>query len=141
MRGALAGILLAAIIVACGGRQRTDDGFGTRSEILTLWTQIRDWRARASIRVEPLPATLIQMQGKTVGEAKKVCAEPSDVPKPCDDVCSLSDAICDNAERICKLADQLGKDDRFGQEKCASAKASCHEAEQRCCECTDKETP
>ena len=36
-----------------------------------------------------------------------------------------------------RIADDLGKDDDYAQEKCTSAKASCREAKQRCCNCSE----
>jgi hypothetical protein len=53
----------------------------------------------------------------------------------CTDTCNLKDAICDNAESICRIAGELGNDD-WADKKCSSAKASCKEATQKCCECT-----
>lgn len=134
-RGVVAGTLVAAVIVACGGAQKVDTGYDKRDEILTLWTQIRDWRMRAKLPVDPSPGSMHQFAPRPLPDAKNVCPEDLVAPKTCDDVCSLGEAICDNAERICKLADELGKDDRFAQEKCASAKASCGEAKERCCIC------
>jgi hypothetical protein len=84
------------------------------------------------------PAQLLQMtRGKSVREAARSCPADHAVPTVCNDVCSLAENICDNAERICTLADELGKDDDFAQQKCTSAKASCREAKQRCCGCSD----
>ena len=104
------------------------------NEITTLWAQIRGWRREAHMELDPAPLTMHQWRTRTVPEAARVCPESLRAPPRCDDVCSLGDAICDNAERICSLADELG-DDQLAQEKCASAKASCREAKQRCCAC------
>ena len=88
------------------------------------------------MNLDPAPQTVFEMRRQTVQGAQRVCQ--AQVPSTCNDVCNLADAICDNAERICEIAAELGSDDKLGQEKCASAKASCREAKQRCCSCADK---
>jgi hypothetical protein len=108
-----------------------------RAEIIALWTQIRDWRLQAKMGLDPSPQTEMSMRGMTVPQAKAVCPEAHEVPPACNDVCDLADAICDNAERICDIATELGPDDKLGAEKCESAKASCREAKQRCCKCSE----
>ncbi len=134
MRGALVGLLLAAVIVACA-RPMMPPPVDKRQEILTLWTQIRQWRHEHQWDLEP-PSSLIQYtRNETVRDARNVCPDGTRVPTTCGDVCTLGEDICDNAERICTLADELGKDDQFAQEKCTSAKASCREGKQRCCDC------
>ncbi|MBX3161692.1 MAG: hypothetical protein KF773_37370 [Deltaproteobacteria bacterium] len=105
-------------------------------EILERWSNIQNWRHQAKLKVDPLPASIIATRGQTVKEARRVCADGHEVPKTCADVCAIGDDICDNAERICVLAGELGKDDVLAQEKCASAKASCREAQQECCRCS-----
>lgn len=139
MKGVVAGLTLGGMIagiVACGGTQGPK-GFDKRNEISNLWTQIRGWRHEAKMDLDP-PAQMIQVVGaKTVRDAAKVCKESQKEPPSCSDICSIADAICDNAEAICGLADELGKNDMFAQEKCTSAKASCREAKQRCCGCSD----
>ncbi len=139
MRGVAVGLLLGiaiSIVVACGGTQVPNHDQDKRTQIAILWGQIRDWRREAKMPLEPPRALTFQYQNRAVQEAKRVCTDGHVVPKTCDDVCDLSDAICDNAEAICGLADELGKDDTFAQEKCASAKASCRESKQRCCDCS-----
>ena len=143
MRACLLGLALAWVIVACGGVQqpRHAKRYDAMTEITQLWTQIRDWRREAGLRVEPTPEAIVQMRKRDVQDAMKACPENHPVTKACEDVCSLANAICDNAEAICEIADQLGKDDDQAQEKCASAKASCREAKQRCCQkCSEEET-
>jgi hypothetical protein len=110
------------------------------TEITTLWAQIRDWRRAAHMVLDPTPADMFQWRGRPVSEAARVCPDGRTVPAnaTCGDVCSLADAICDNAEAICGIADELGKSDHDAQDKCTSAKASCREAKQRCCDCTFK---
>jgi hypothetical protein len=139
MRAAtLSVVLLVAIAIgmACGGQQRPED---TRpAEILTLWSEIRKFRVDAGMGVEPHPTTMMQMTKQTVKQAESVCPEGHQVPKSCDDVCSLADAICDNAESICKIADDLAT--AWAHDKCTSAKASCREAKQRCCQCSETDS-
>ena len=92
--------------------------------------------------LDPSPADVIQWRGRTGAARRRACAPTTTpVPPTCSDVCSLADAICDNAEAICGIADELGKDDHVAQEKCTSAKASCREAKQRCCNCSGPELP
>ena len=134
MRGVLVGALLALVILSCAYRP-TIQPVDKRQEILTLWTQIRQWRHEHQWDLEP-PSTLISYaRNQSVRDARNVCPDGTRVPATCGDVCTLGDDICDNAERICTLADELGKDDQFAQEKCSSAKASCREGRQRCCDC------
>lgn len=111
------------------------------NEITALWTQIRDWRREARMDLDPSPATTLQWRGRSVPEAARACPDDHQVPQSCGEVCNLADAICDNAERICIVADELGKDDYLAQEKCTSAKASCREAKQRCCNCSEPAIP
>ncbi len=139
MRGVALGLLLGiaiSIVVACGGAQPPNHDQDKRTQIAILWGQIRDWRREGKMPLDPPRQLMFQYQNRAVQEAKRVCTDGHEVPKTCDDVCDLSDAICDNAEAICGLADELGKDDTFAQEKCASAKASCRESKQRCCDCS-----
>lgn len=112
------------------------------TEITTLWAQIRDWRRAAHMVLDPTPANVFQWRDRPVSEAARVCPDGRTVPAnaTCGDVCSLADAICDNAEAICGIADELGKNDHDAQDKCTSAKASCREAKQRCCNCS-KDAP
>jgi len=140
VRGVVVGLLLAVVIISCvrGDLPRAVD---KRQEILTLWTQIRQWRHEHQWDLEP-PTTLISYaRGQSVRDARNVCPDGTRVPPTCGDVCTLGDDICDNAERICTLADELGKDDQFAQEKCNSAKASCREGKQRCCDCVKNPPP
>jgi hypothetical protein len=120
--------------MACGGRQKVDTR--KQDEITALSTQIRDWRREAGLPVDPRHEDVIASP-KTVDQAKHVCPESHAVPPTCDNVCSLADAICDNAEQICILADELGKEDKWAQDKCASAKTSCRDAKKLCCKCSD----
>lgn len=109
------------------------------TEITTLWAQIRDWRRVAHMELDPTAADVFQWRDRPVSEAR-VCPDGHTVPTTCSDICNLADAICDNAETICSIADELGKADHDAQDKCTSAKASCREAKQRCCNCS-KDTP
>lgn len=127
--------------LACGGARAPKpwpEQQARRNEITVLWAQIRDWRREAGMEVEPEESAVMAMSRMTVSTAAKACVLPR-APRPaCSDVCDLGDAICDNAESICQIADEL--DDAWAREKCDSAKASCREAQQRCCRC-DKDVP
>jgi hypothetical protein len=139
VRGVALGLVLGiglSIVVACGGAPPPPPTVDKHTQILLLWSQIRDWRHEAHMPLDPPRALMFQYQALPLQQVKRVCTDGHQVPKTCDDVCDLSDAICDNAEAICGLADDLGKDDTFAQDKCTSAKASCREAKQRCCDCS-----
>ena len=137
MKGIAIGILLAVAIWSCTSVDPRKPTPNDRYQLLTqqtaLWTQIRDWRREAGLRVEPSPEAMLEMRGRNLKEAQRVCPDTHPITKTCEDICSLADAICDNAEAICEIADKLGKDDHQAQDKCTSAKASCKEAKQRCC--------
>jgi hypothetical protein len=139
MRASTLGVVLGmaiAIAMACGPK-RPPDAPQKRDEITALSMQIRDWRREAGLPVDPRPQDMPQTP-KDVEQAKRVCPDSHPVPPSCSDVCSLADAICDNAEQICILADELGKDDKWAQDKCASAKVSCRDAKKKCCtKCSD----
>ncbi|TMQ12657.1 MAG: hypothetical protein E6J91_20475 [Deltaproteobacteria bacterium] len=146
MKRAVAGLLavgLAAGLVAACARTLEPPEWQRRqqkmTEITTLWAQIREWRRAAHMELDPTPADMFQWRGRPVSEAAKVCPDGHAVPASgtCGDVCNFAEAICDNAEAICGIADELGKADRDAQDKCASAKASCREAKQRCCNCSE----
>jgi len=54
----------------------------------------------------------------------------------CTSACTLSTSICDNQDKLCALAQQLAGDD-WAANKCASARASCQAARERCCQCIE----
>lgn len=136
--GTFAIIMIAAIGLGIACRPvRPPPAQDKRAEIIALWTQIRGWRHEAQMDLDPAPDTLVGVRGLSVKVAQRVCPDGHQVPTSCNDVCNLADAICDNAERICDIATELGPDDKLGQEKCESSKASCREAKQRCCRCSD----
>ena len=141
MKGLLAGLVIAALILSCAaGTSMTrgeSDRIAKMNEITSLWTQIREFRADMGLSLEPSVTMLNEFRNKSVKDAQRVCADNHKVPKPCEDTCTLSGHICENADLICKIADELGEHDR-AQEKCTSAKASCREAKQRCCNCSAK---
>jgi hypothetical protein len=152
--GFLAGVALAALVIACAGHGTAmverapgpaplppDPRTAKMTEIMTLWGQIRDWRHDAHMTLEPSPTLQFQWKDRSFRDIKRVCPDGHEVPKTCSDVCSLSDDICENAELICRIADELGKSDVPAQEKCTSAKASCRESKQRCCDCTGGAAP
>jgi hypothetical protein len=140
----LAALAVAAAFVlglACGGARAPrpwPEAQARRNEITVLWAQIRDWRREGGMDVEPDDQAVVAMSRMSVSTAAKVCVLARAPKGACGDVCDLGDAICDNAESICAIADEL--DDPWAREKCDSAKASCREAQQRCCRC-DKDSP
>lgn len=133
------------LVAACASRQPSvsyEQIDQRKQEIAMLWGQIRGWRQDAGLRgVEPSPRAILEMRGKPIAQATRVCpqrVEPQ--TQRCSDVCSLADAICENADRICHIADELAGDD-WADSKCSSAKASCKEARQACCNCWSEEPP
>ncbi|MBP8806799.1 MAG: hypothetical protein KBG48_32510 [Kofleriaceae bacterium] len=135
-----AAVTAAAVvgIVACAGRPQPSIAWSElqakRNEITALSTQIRQWRREAGLGVEPDAAAVLAMARTTAASAARVCTRPAPVPERCADVCELGAAICENAEDICAIAAELG-DDPWAADKCDSAKASCREAQERCCGC------
>jgi hypothetical protein len=143
---AAAGIALGLAVAvgvglgACGGSTKAEPDWQVRlrkeNEITLLWNSIRDWRREAHMAVELPRGVELQWLNRPIAEAKLVCPDAHETPATCGDVCVLATDICDNAEAICRIADDLGKGDDYAQDKCASAKASCREAKQRCCTCS-----
>ena len=134
----LAALIVGIAIGACVAKRGTTMPNG-RGEITALWTQIRDWRREAGTDVEPPRAAVIQAGRIDVGTARSAPICRTYTPTPaCDDVCGLADAICDNASSICEIADTMPAD-KWAEDKCNSAKASCREAKERCCKCDDPE--
>ena len=136
-----------AVLIACAGPQRaTPSDRQHKLDAMDLrLSEIRQWRHERGMGIEPSTRNLISARAETIRQAKNVCPSNHVVPRSCSEICILGDDICDNAEAICNLADELGKDDQEGQDRCASGKASCHEAKQRCCDCAataaTEETP
>jgi hypothetical protein len=144
MKGLALGAIIA-IIVACGGRQSLMPDWQIRQHKLDEMDrrlgEIRQWRHEHGMGIEPTSVDISFVRSKTVPQAKNVCPADHVVPKSCSDICVLSDDICDNAEAICAIADELGKDDKEAQDRCASGKASCREAMKHCCECQPEPAP
>ncbi len=100
-----------------------------RAQIRALDEQIQAEMGEARVET-PDEAMAASMASTPMAEVRAVCEHtPSD---RCEDVCKLSTSICDNASSICTLADQL-PGDAWAAERCASAKASCRRATERCC--------
>jgi hypothetical protein len=138
VKGLLFGVVIGAAIAACA-QQTIPPQPAAVQEITMLWGQIRQWRHEAKMEVEPAAADVMAMRrGWPVGPT---CRDSRPSPA-CADICDPADAICDNAERICDLAGELADTQwaEWAKDKCASAKASCKEAANRCCECA-KEQP
>ena len=141
MKAVIAGAAIGLAIAACAQHGPTPPPEWQRDqqkkqEITALWAQIRDWRREGHMDVEPPQALIQSMSKKTVRQAGGVCPDSHVPPKTCTDICDLGDAICDNAEIICGIAGEMPADG-WAREKCNSAKASCREATQRCCDCDD----
>ncbi|MEO8699510.1 MAG: hypothetical protein ABI867_05675 [Kofleriaceae bacterium] len=147
MRGLALGLAIAMVVLSCSrnmtkGPTKPPDWVVHMEKMQVvngLWLQIRDIRGDMGMELEPSPTTIAEIQlTRTVKDAKKVCPDAQQNAATCEDTCILAEHICDNAETICSIADELGKDDQPAQDKCVSAKASCREAKQRCCNCNAK---
>jgi hypothetical protein len=138
-RGVVLGILLA--LTACASNKSpmvaTTDMDLRKKEIQDLWIQIRDWRVDHQWSAEPTAGMRVPGLLKDIRRCKEPREPSTDV---CQDICTLKDAICDNAQSICRIAGDLSGDS-WADEKCKSAKASCQEATEKCCECTAAEPP
>jgi hypothetical protein len=142
---AVAGFLVGAWLSACGGSSPSSTAAyyqhvdARKDEIRALWMQIRQWRVDGlRLRAEPshsLKARFERLDIRRLRVCPDAVAPQTDT---CRDVCNLADAICDNAHRICEIARELDGDS-WARDKCASAKASCKQARERCCECTSDE--
>lgn len=137
MRAAAIAAVIGLAAAGCGGPRApahvTADP-SARAEITALWTQIRAWRHEGGMEVEPDDDAVSAMQRMSVASAARTCVLPGKPAPACTDICEIGSAICDNAEDICAIAATLG-DDAWAKDKCASAKASCREAQERCCTC------
>ena len=136
--GLLLGAAVGGALGACASTPRPVPGEADmrKQEIQDLWMQIRDWRVGHNWSAEPAIRTF----GASVPELRKCKAPREPSTETCQDICTLRDAICDNAQDICRIAGQL-EGDAWADEKCKSAKASCKEATQKCCQCTAAEQP
>jgi hypothetical protein len=105
-----------------------------KDDIRDLWMQIREWRVELAMPADPTPGDKALLAQAV--KALRRCPATDAAEGACGDVCNLKDAICDNADSICRIADELG-DDAWAAGKCTSAKASCKEATDRCCGCTE----
>lgn len=134
--------LLASQLAACPRSPTPEPKWpelqAMRNEITALSTQIRAWRHEAGMEVEPDDDRVIAMTRTSAANAARACVLPGPPQTRCVDICDLGGAICDNAEDICAIADELGND-AWAKEKCDSAKASCREAQERCCTCNRDE--
>jgi hypothetical protein len=109
-----------------------------KAEITLLWGQIRGWRVDQGMQPEP-PFDLMRQTRHIPVKKLRICPEnPDPASSECRDVCSIADAICENAESICRIASQLDGD-AWATDKCNSAKASCKQATERCCDCASEE--
>lgn len=137
----VAAVALASLI-GCRGPVQPEPAWpelqGKRNEITALSTQIRAWRHEGGMEVEPDDDAVMAMQRTSATAAARACVLPAPPHAGCVDICEIGGAICDNAEDICAIAGELGND-AWAKEKCDSAKASCHEAQERCCECNRDE--
>ncbi len=130
----------AAAVLSCAGPPLVQDKWGTdrKDEIRAYFMQIREWRAEIGLKgVEPQYAVIQTVRGVPVGDLARMCELPAEPAGACNDICGIAEHICENAEAICRIADEL-ENDRWADEKCASAKASCKEAKESCCDCEAK---
>lgn len=136
--GLLLGAALGGGLAACASRAPMVSSAEIdlrKKEIADLWIQIRDWRVGHQWSAEPAAGMRVPGLLKDIRRCKAP-REPS--TETCQDICTLKDAICDNAQSICRIAGELDGD-AWADEKCKSAKASCKEATEKCCECAAAE--
>lgn len=155
--------VLCAMLIACGAAQQktspgaaptsvsgganTDSmaGMGDRrAEIEQLDAAIDADFAQLGVGRPAIPPTMciqppcdpapFAAAARTPGTATEPTCTPG-VSDTCKDVCKLKDSICTNAGKICGIARDLGGNDRFANEKCASGNESCKAAQERCCGC------
>jgi hypothetical protein len=154
--GVLAGAL-CAIAIACGGSSKyaqspatsgaaappMPGGGAGRAEIDELSRKIDADLAAMGVErpAAPMAACIrppCAAEALSTGVRPAHAAEPECRPgagEVCRDSCQLSDSICDSSGRICRIASELGGDDAYANEKCASGKASCDAARTKCCGC------
>jgi hypothetical protein len=139
-------LLLLAFAMSCAGKGQAPSQFvrsdARKDEIKMLWGQIREWRAEIHLRgVEPTSHMIQRYLHVSMHDLRQelanMCEQPTEPTDTCNDVCSIAENICENAEAICRIAGELDND-HWADQKCASAKASCKEAKQRCCDCEHK---
>ena len=129
------------IVAACAAKQpsRSVSQFDEdKADIALMSSEIRQWRAEMGLGVEPPAETLLQYRHVPVKKLRLCPDEPAPNGEKCKDVCTLKDHICDNAENICRIAEDLDGDG-WAIEKCNTAKASCKQATEKCCECATSE--
>jgi hypothetical protein len=152
MKPLACGLLLAFVITACSAGARKpqqtaahETGGGVvpegrpQEEIRRLDEEIT--AEMASLGLQPPTDTEItemvvahSVPAPPDGGTASASCEVAQTNPECDDVCTLADSICENADRICVLADQLAPDE-WAVQRCASGRASCERATQRCCDC------
>lgn len=97
--------------------------------------------SRGKLGLPPAPVTMAACPGNQCSPAPEAMTTQADTTchpaqsDTCTSSCTLSDSICDNASKICNLAKQL-PGDAWASERCTSANASCHDAHDKCCACT-----
>jgi hypothetical protein len=149
VRRHLAAAGMLALVMSCAAK-RTEHASAPRAplpgsdghaEIEARWQEIQRARVEVGLTDEPTAITMAATGPLTVDDAARVCeAAPPPPLGVCHEVCELAGSICDNARAICQLADEL-PGDAWAADRCGSAKASCREAEQRCCDCRPKGMP
>lgn len=143
----LLGMIGGVAIAACGGtqarKQRVEQeqvpgGGRVHDDLRQLDAQITTDLATLGLS-PPTESELTEMMvahsvPALPEDAAAAACDPPPVGDGCNDVCTVGDAICSNARQICDLADDL-PGDAWAAQRCASGKASCERARQRCCAC------
>ena len=106
-----------------------------RSEIEQLANDIED--ARIGMHLGELSPALIEGTKAeplaVVPSSKDASCHPAQT-ETCSSSCTFSDSICVNAKRICDLSVSMAGD-RWAQDKCKRASATCTVAHEKCCSC------
>ena len=132
----LAGVVLAVLIVACGGARKASVPATNQTGGAMPLPVTGDSHSQIEQLDADIKANLDRLQ---IPESIPWSATSDTAPDPrpmsaVRDVCNVGSHICDNATRICDLAAELQPDD-WATTKCDSGKKSCEAARKRCCDC------
>jgi len=146
----LGGAIAAAVFACTTGTKTTQEGtqpvvqppppipMDPRiTEINGRMDEIRAQRGRMGLRMDP--SNDLIREARTYSTKAQMCPDNEPDSGVCEDTCRVAQDICDNADYVCNLSDQLAKSPhhKWAVEKCASARASCKEASQKCCGCNE----
>lgn len=105
-------------------------------DISMMMAEIRRWRTEMGLPPGPLDSTLTMFTRP--GAPPPLMCTGDDRPSEgtCGEVCDLATHICDNATDICRIAGDMPAN-AWAADKCSKARASCKEADEKCCGCDE----